>query len=125
MITNKHTFTPGAKSALELLQQEKAQRSVYTFSHQLDMLLGSGIRMGEITEFCGVPGIGKTQLGMQIACNAALPKSFEGTEGGAVYIDTEGSFLSERVAEIAQGLVDHIHGTVEDDPRPQWVRPRW
>ena len=47
---------------------------------------------------------------MQIACDVSIPAAFHGVEGSAVYIDTEGSFVPERVAEIAQGLVDHLNG---------------
>lgn len=46
---------------------------------------------------------------MQIACDVSIPAAFHGVEGTAIYIDTEGSFVPERVAEIAQGLVNHLH----------------
>lgn len=49
-------------TALELLQKEEELRSIVTFSSQLDECLGGGIPVGKITEVCGVPGIGKTQL---------------------------------------------------------------
>lgn len=49
-------------TALELLQKEEELRSIVTFSSQLDESLGGGIPVGKITEVCGVPGIGKTQL---------------------------------------------------------------
>lgn len=34
----------------------------------------------------GVPGVGKTQLGMQIAVNVQIPVAFGGLGGKAVYI---------------------------------------
>ena len=39
------------------------QKKIMTFSKQIDYMLGGGIPCGSITEFCGVPGIGKTQFG--------------------------------------------------------------
>ena len=38
----------------------------------------------------GVPGVGKTQLGMQLALDVQLPAVFAGLAGAAVYIDTGG-----------------------------------
>ena len=38
-------------------------------------MLGGGIPLGKITEFCGVPGIGKIQLGMTHIQKNALIES--------------------------------------------------
>jgi RecA/RadA recombinase len=35
-------------------------------------MLGGGVPVGESIEFCGEPGIGKTQLGMQLACDVQV-----------------------------------------------------
>jgi RAD51-like protein 2 len=67
------------------------------------------VPLGEVTEFVGTPGIGKTQLGIQLAVDAHLPHIFGGAEGEAVYIDTEGSFMSERAFEIAEAFTTHVH----------------
>jgi RecA/RadA recombinase len=32
-----------------------------------------GVARGCVTEFCGAPGIGKTQLGMQLAVSVQIP----------------------------------------------------
>ena len=50
------------KTALELLQTEQLQNHIVTFSARIDAMLGGGVPVGKITEFCGTPGIGKTQL---------------------------------------------------------------
>jgi RAD51-like protein 2 len=71
-------------------------------------MLGGGVPVGEVTEFCGVPGVGKTQMGMQLAVDVQIPKAFGGQEGEAIYIDTEGSFVVERVAHMAQVVSTHI-----------------
>lgn len=50
-------------TALDLMLKEEAElRSIVTFSSQLDEALGGGLLLGKITEICGVPGMGKTQL---------------------------------------------------------------
>ena len=56
-------FIPGSKNAYDLLQQEQSSGSIVTFCEQLDDMLGGGVPVGKITEFCGAPGIGKTQIG--------------------------------------------------------------
>ena len=52
-----------ATSAADALKAEQAARRVITFCADLDMLLDGGVCCGRVTEFCGVPGVGKTQLG--------------------------------------------------------------
>ena len=36
-----------------------ANRSIFTLCQKLDWLLGDGVRLSELTEFCGVPGVGQ------------------------------------------------------------------
>ena len=50
------------RSALEILQGEQMLPYIITFSQQLDEMLGGGVPLCKITEFCGAPGIGKTQM---------------------------------------------------------------
>ncbi|KAM9343924.1 DNA repair protein RAD51 homolog 3 [Pholidichthys leucotaenia] len=102
-------------TALELLQKEEELRSVITFSSQLDTALGGGVPVGKTTEICGVPGIGKTQLCLQLAVDVQVPQCFGGIEGQAMFIDTEGSFVVERVIDIATAAVNHCSLLVEDD----------
>jgi RAD51-like protein 2 len=52
---------------------------------------------------------------MQLAVNAQIPAEFGGCAGGAIYIDTEGSFMVDRVEQIANGLIDHLRASAEDD----------
>ncbi len=53
----------GGISARQLYEREKQLRRIITFCAELDVVLGGGVATGQITEFCGVPGVGKTQLG--------------------------------------------------------------
>jgi RAD51-like protein 2 len=98
----------GMNSARELYQKEKSIGKIITFSAGMDKMLGGGVPLGQVTEFCGVPGIGKTQIGIQLAINVQLPVAFSGLDGEAVYIDTEGSFSKERFSDMAQGFLQHL-----------------
>eukprot|EP00803_Ostreobium_quekettii_P000806 evm.model.scf_655.5 EVM.evm.TU.scf_655.5 scf_655:56748-63748(+) len=98
----------GAKSAWELYMKERQSRRIVTFGNDLDGILGGGVATGEVTEFCGVPGVGKTQIGIQLSVAVQLPWDVKGLGGAAVYIDTEGSFTVERAAEMAEAAVKHV-----------------
>ncbi|XP_034534286.1 DNA repair protein RAD51 homolog 3 [Notolabrus celidotus] len=103
-------------SALELLQKEEEEpKSIITFSSQLDVALTGGLPVGKITEICGTPGTGKTQLCLQVAVDVQVPLCFGGVGGQVVFIDTEGSFLLQRVVDIADAAVQHCALLVEDD----------
>lgn len=139
----------GARTALQMAAQAQQQhqgqaRRIRTSCPALDQLLGGGVARGAVTEFCGVPGVGKTQLGcvpyiwlprcrplgrrccicwpaphapplghcrrppaaracrsMQLVLNVQLPPARGGLGGRAVYIDSEGSFMADRAAEMA------------------------
>ncbi|KAM4045943.1 DNA repair protein RAD51 homolog 3 isoform 2-T2 [Anomaloglossus baeobatrachus] len=94
-------------TALELLEQEQTQASIITFCSALDDILGGGVPLTKVTEICGPPGIGKTQLCMQLAVDVQIPECFGGVDGETVYIDTENSFIVERLVDIANACVLH------------------
>jgi len=98
----------GAQSARQIFNLERKTCRIITFSAEMDQILGGGIALGQVTEFCGVPGVGKTQLGMQLAINVQLPEAFKGAAGEAIYIDTEGSFTTERCAQMAKSFSIHL-----------------
>ena len=64
--------------------------------------------LSKLTEFCGAPGIGKTQLAVQLCINVQIPESAGGLGGEAVYIDTEGSFVPERALDMAEAMAAHL-----------------
>ncbi|KAK3737466.1 hypothetical protein QZH41_008352 [Actinostola sp. cb2023] len=107
------TSSPRSRSALEMLQQEQNASCIVTFCERLDDMLGGGVPTGKITEFCGAPGIGKTQIGMQLAVDVQIPEEFGGVDGAAIYIDTEGSFIVERVADIASAAIKHLENVID------------
>lgn len=107
------------------VQEERSATKLVTLVKELDELLGGGIQPCQLTEVAGVPGtrnhyfnfilllynyfstiiqlycyttpgVGKTQISMQLAVNVSIPHALGGCGGEAVYIDTEGSFSAQR-----------------------------
>ncbi|KAG9300620.1 hypothetical protein G9A89_005220 [Geosiphon pyriformis] len=106
-------------SAAEALERDIQRCPISTSCLAMDEMLGGcGVPIGKITEFCGAPGIGKTQLGMQLAVNVQIPKSLSGPGGEAIYIDTEGSFIAKRVQEIAISTVSSLNEHLKDSTDP-------
>jgi DNA repair protein RadA len=68
----------------------------------LDRLLGGGIATQAVTEFIGEFGAGKTQICFKLCVTTQLPLEEGGLNGNVVYVDTEGTFMPERIAEIAK-----------------------
>eukprot|EP00965_Chrysotila_dentata_P108939 3599230-Pleurochrysis_carterae.AAC.1 len=100
-------------SALQLFDAEQSARRVSTLVPSLDALLGGGVQPAVLTELSGVPGVGKTQLAMQLAVSAQTPAALGGVDGDAVYIDTEGSFMAERALQMAEGLSTELAQQVD------------
>ncbi|MBN1328084.1 MAG: DNA repair and recombination protein RadA [Candidatus Heimdallarchaeota archaeon] len=88
-------------TASELLALEEKKKYIRTGSKELDDLLGGGIFTGEITELSGEFATGKTQICFQLSINVQLPEEQGGLNGGVYYIDTEGTFSSNRIVQIA------------------------
>jgi DNA repair protein RadA len=93
---------PDFINAADLLVKRKAIDRVSTGSKNLDDLLGGGIETWAMTEFYGEFGAGKSQICHTLCVMAQFPKGEGGVDGGSVYIDTEGTFRPERIAEIAE-----------------------
>lgn len=66
-----------------------------------EVLLG-GIETGSLTEIYGEFRCGKTQLCHTLCVTSQLPTESGGGEGRAIYIDTEGTFRSERLEGISE-----------------------
>jgi len=107
---------PGQK-AKEMLRDCSSRHAIITFCRQIDLMLGGGISIGELTEIAGEPGAGKTQWCLQLAVDASLPSWAGGVDGGCVYIDTEGSFSSTRAYRMAAELIRHINNGIKKRKR--------
>jgi DNA repair protein RadA len=94
---------PDFINAAELLQKRRSIERITTGSKNLDELLGGGIETWAMTELYGEFGAGKSQICHTLCVTVQLPKDQGGLDAGAVYVDTEGTFRPERVAEIAEG----------------------
>ena len=86
----------------ELVEKRQNVLRLTTGSKKLDTLLGKGIETQSITEFYGEYGSGKSQIAHQLCVNVQLPIENGGLDGGALYIDTENTFRTERIAPMAQ-----------------------
>lgn len=88
-------------TALEHWEMTKNRLRCTTESKALDTLLGGGIETQGITELVGQYGSGKTQLCLMLCVTAQLPPKQGGLGGNVLYFDTEGTFSSNRVYQIA------------------------
>ncbi|OQR99036.1 DNA repair protein RAD51-like 3-like isoform 1 [Achlya hypogyna] len=94
-------------SAFDVLEQLREHPPVRTYVPLLDEALGGGVPIGEITEICGAPGVGKTQLAIQIAFSAQCPENSDAPHR-SIYIDSEGSFMIHRAAAMATCLAEDV-----------------
>ncbi len=88
----------------ELVKMRESVLRLTTGSNMLDKLLGGGIESQSITEFYGEYGSGKSQICHQLCVNAQLPPEQGGLGGSALYIDTENTFRTERIFQMANNL---------------------
>ncbi|ETI33171.1 hypothetical protein F441_20005 [Phytophthora nicotianae CJ01A1] len=92
----------GFVSASALYQQSQSRIFITTGSQRLDQILGGGVETMSVTEVHGEFRTGKTQLCHTLCVTAQLPRSCGGGAGKVAFIDTEGTFRPNRVAEIAK-----------------------
>ncbi|CBZ30056.1 putative recombinase rad51 [Leishmania mexicana MHOM/GT/2001/U1103] len=117
---------PGCRTVREMHAEFQACQAqgfpthVTTFSRELDGVLGGGVPVGGVTEISGPPGVGKTQLLMQLAVSCAMPVEFGGMGGACLYVDTEGSFVAERLEQMATAAVSLVRAILLTQPQ----RPR-
>jgi len=88
------------KTAQEFYEKRKTMKRCTTGSKKLDEILGGGIETQALTEFIGEYGSGKTQICLMLSVTAQLPHEQGGLEGNVVFIDTEGTFMPERIYQI-------------------------
>ncbi|MHA1670303.1 MAG: DNA repair and recombination protein RadA [Promethearchaeota archaeon] len=98
----------GFKSADVIWEKRKVMRRISTGCQNLDDLLGGGLETGAVTEVFGEFRTGKTQLAHQLCVNVQRSHEEGGLEGGALYIDTEGTFRPERIIQMSSAKdMDH------------------
>jgi len=72
-----------------------------TGSKNIDDILYGGVETKAVTEFYGPPSSGKTQLCHTMCALVPQDKFKGGACGKSIYIDTEGTFRTKRIAVIA------------------------
>ncbi|XP_061398028.1 DNA repair protein RAD51 homolog 3 [Musca vetustissima] len=92
------------QSAFAIWRKEQENKKIISLIKDLDVSLDGGIPLGQITEFCGSSGTGKTQLCLQLCINVQLPQAAGGLGGKAFYIDTNQGFSPFRLKEIAEHM---------------------
>ncbi len=93
---------PGFVPALEVLEMRQHMVKCTTGSQELDRILGGGVETGAITELIGEFGSGKTQICFTLVVNAQQSVEEGGYGGNVCVIDTEGTFMPERIMQIAE-----------------------
>jgi DNA repair protein RadA len=88
----------------ELLKVHQNVLRLTSGSKPLDTLLGGGLETQTITEFYGEYGSGKSQICHQLCVNVQLPPEEGGLNGAALYVDTENTFRTERIVQMARHL---------------------
>ncbi|MCZ2807969.1 MAG: DNA repair and recombination protein RadA [Candidatus Bathyarchaeota archaeon] len=99
-------------TAEELWKKRQNMLRCSTGSNNLNELMGGGIETQAMTELIGEYAVGKTQISLSLCVRVQLPVEQGGLNGNAVYIDTEGTFIPERVFQIAESLGLDPHETL-------------
>jgi len=88
----------------ELLRMRQSVLRLTTGSKPLDRMVDGGLETQTITEFYGEYGTGKSQICHQLCVNVQLPPERGGLSGAALYVDTENTFRTERIVQMARHL---------------------
>jgi DNA repair protein RadA len=89
------------KTAQEFYEKRKNMKRSTTGSEKLNEALGGGVETQALTELIGEYGSGKTQICLMLSVTAQLPFEKGGLNGNVAFIDTEGTFMPERIYQIA------------------------
>jgi len=89
-------------TAQDILERRKNLLRCTTGSAMLDSFLKGGIETQAITEIAGEFGSGKSQICYTLCVTANTPLDRKGLGGNVIFIDTENTFRSERIFQIAE-----------------------
>ena len=88
--------------ATQVLEKRMRMLRCNTGSPDLNRILGGGIETDAITELIGEFGSGKTQICFTLSVLAQMPVDQGGFASKVCVIDTEGTFIPERIKQIAE-----------------------
>ncbi len=104
----------GFETGKQKYETRKEMKRITTSSEEFDAILGGGVETQAITEFYGEYGSAKTQMAHQLAVNVQLPEDGGGLEKGAVFIDTEDTFIPERIEQMAEAKGLEVEEVLEN-----------
>ena len=93
----------GFVSGSALLERRREVQKLSSMVQSIDDLLAGGFETQSLVEVYGEFGLGKTQIGHQLAVNCTMPVEQGGFDGDVFYIDTEDTFRPERITQMARG----------------------
>ncbi len=106
----------GFETGQDKYETRKDMKRISTGSEEFDEILGGGVETQAITELYGEYGSAKTQIAHQLSVNVQLPEEDGGLGRGVVFIDTEDTFIPERIEQMAerydldaQEVLENIH----------------
>jgi DNA repair protein RadA len=96
------TLSKDFSTADQILERRQNLFKCSTGSSRLDSFLKGGIETQAMTEIAGEYASGKSQLCYTLSVTATLPLNKGGFNGSVIFIDTENTFRSERIHQIAE-----------------------
>lgn len=104
----------GFTTASIVAEQRREIIQITTGCKELDTILEGGIETGSLSELYGEFRSGKTQLCHTLCVTCQLPIEMGGAEGKAMYIDTEGTFRPNRIAQIAERFGLNVNDVLDN-----------
>jgi len=101
-INSSGTF--GGVSTLDLLRKRNESTPLSSSCDSIDRMLNGGLWRGEVTEICGLPGSGKTNLALQFSVLATAPLEVGGWDAEVLYIDTMNNPIMDRSLEMMHAI---------------------
>jgi len=112
----QHVDVGGFTTGKEKYDTRQKMKRINTSSEEIDSILGGGVETQAITEVYGEYGSAKTQISHQLAVNVQLSEEEGGLGKGAIYIDTEDTFIPDRIEQMAEAkgldaeeVLENIH----------------
>ncbi|XP_072099446.1 DNA repair protein RAD51 homolog 4 isoform X2 [Mobula birostris] len=101
-------YSPFPSNGVDLYEELLGSTAILsTGNPSLDKLLDSGLYTGELTEFVGGPGSGKTQVCLSLAVSIACQLKQK-----VLYVDSTGGLSSRRLLQLIQSQVDRMEEQV-------------
>lgn len=106
----------GFETGKQKYEQRKEMKRIDIGCEAFNDILGGGVETQAITEVYGEYGSAKTQIAHQLSVNCQLPEGEGGLGKGVIYIDTEDTFIPDRIEQMAEArdldvdeVLENIH----------------